>query len=442
MYLKVSSVLLKMFLVQVVASPSASNYKRIRSVSVPVNDGSCGDITLDLYVSPRLNRTISDVVEMAWTVDRVLAGDWIGLFDFNPNSTSASNLEDHLYSAPVTLPSGVVFTGVQIKRNLTTARPYEAGCLGYWAVYVRGDSGEAAVITCLSTEPRWMENSWNEISKLSLASAFLPGTHNSAAFKEVYSPYYENLVHKYTYNQDLNIHDQLVFGARVLDLRIAHYSNTEQKWWSNHDFIRLRPFKEVLDDVKRFLDNTKEIVILDIHNFPVGFKVNSAETHREFVRFLEEEVGDRLIPASLGWSAPLSSLLATGRRLVVAYNSQNASAPFLWYPIWHRWGNKQDVPSLHTYFSDVFSGHNTAPWSAMMELTPRPLDVLLDTYGGLREMAADSNVQVNKWLQGSWGRSCNVVSVDFIRGTSIIKSAIKWNRIRAGHLACGNHTRT
>lgn len=61
--------------------------------------------------------------------------------------------------------------------------------------------------------------------------------------------------------------EQLIHGARILDLRIAVHDN---HFWVNHGIARVHPFEIILNDIKTFVNNTQEIVILDIHEFPQG----------------------------------------------------------------------------------------------------------------------------------------------------------------------------
>lgn len=63
---------------------------------------------------------------------------------------------------------------------------------------------------------------------------------------------------------------QLIYGARYLDIRVGRYPNSDEIFWGNHGPIRIVPLRDVIRDVKLFLDNTNEIVIFDIQEFPVG----------------------------------------------------------------------------------------------------------------------------------------------------------------------------
>lgn len=66
--------------------------------------------------------------------------------------------------------------------------------------------------------------------------------------------------------------NQLIYGARALDLRVGYYPTDSEVWWANHGVVRLRPLSQVLDDIILFVNMTKEFVILDFHHFPVGEK--------------------------------------------------------------------------------------------------------------------------------------------------------------------------
>ena len=40
-----------------------------------------------------------------------------------------------------------------------------------------------------------------------------------------------------------------------------------------HDFVKMNPLYVVIQDVRKFLKETNEIVIMDFHRFPKGFEV-------------------------------------------------------------------------------------------------------------------------------------------------------------------------
>ena len=44
-------------------------------------------------------------------------------------------------------------------------------------------------------------------------------------------------------------------------------------YYSVHDFVKMNPLYVVIQDVRKFLKETNEIVIMDFHRFPKGFEV-------------------------------------------------------------------------------------------------------------------------------------------------------------------------
>ena len=40
-----------------------------------------------------------------------------------------------------------------------------------------------------------------------------------------------------------------------------------------HDFVKMNPLYVVIQDVRKFMKETNEIVIMDFHRFPHGFEV-------------------------------------------------------------------------------------------------------------------------------------------------------------------------
>lgn len=66
----------------------------------------------------------------------------------------------------------------------------------------------------------------------------------------------------------------------------------------------------------------------------------------------------------------------------------------------------------------------------MTELTPQTIDVLTDKYGGLRKMAQSTNRVISELYATDFGREANVVAVDFHMGTTIVETALKFNRMK------------
>lgn len=113
----------------------------------------------------------------------------------------------------------------------------------------------------------------------------IPGTHNSGA----YDPSrLANIVQNYVLNQDRIVWTQLVFGIRYLDLRIGYYKN--DGFFINHDLIRITPLRPVLKQIRKFLDVTDEIVIVDFHRFPYPTDFTQ-DIHELLLEMIYDELG-------------------------------------------------------------------------------------------------------------------------------------------------------
>lgn len=91
----------------------------------------------------------------------------------------------------------------------------------------------------------------------------IPGTHNSGSYDK---PGLDPFTTQYTTTQDMTILEQLIFGARYFDLR-PKYREEKHDFWVSHGPIDMHPIQDIVDDVRTFLDNTNEIVILSFKEF-------------------------------------------------------------------------------------------------------------------------------------------------------------------------------
>lgn len=89
---------------------------------------------------------------------------------------------------------------------------------------------------------------------------------------------------------------------------------------------QLRP---ILQDIKAYLNKAKkEVVILDLHRFPVGFKTHEKERHKQLVDLLYEEVGDIAVPKiyQKKYGPTLREIWKQKRRLIISYGLTKVSA--------------------------------------------------------------------------------------------------------------------
>lgn len=87
----------------------------------------------------------------------------------------------------------------------------------------------------------------------------------------------------------------LFYGNRFLDLRVIfqHVAGSKEKFWISHGILRTNnSVRDVLTQVKRFLDNTNEIVIMDIHLFYMGLIDSWVEDRHKKLMNLIMELSD------------------------------------------------------------------------------------------------------------------------------------------------------
>lgn len=172
---------------------------------------------------------------------------------------------------------------------------------------------------------------------------------------------------------------QLIYGIRYLDIRVAYYPQTSAIWWINHGVIRIVELQSVIDDVKKFLDNTNEIVIFDVQEFPVGRSPKNfipylevcnllfsfpnphvgfdtrLTVHKLLVNYLEEQFADYILPKSYGWSTTLDAIWDSGKRLIIGYDEKNVVPLYdtLWPCVTQQWGDVRSVSDLYNYLQTI-----------------------------------------------------------------------------------------
>lgn len=380
---------------------------------------------IGLLVSPLMSPIMIHQLEIYWNNMDHRAGDLIGIFTEKPRQGL-----DPVYTVTPTGPSGYEKTEIRAEFIPSSNLSFTKQCLKHHVAWLRDGSIKDA--NCLKTQPNWMQEMKSILGPLTISKLFLPGTHNSGSYALYARPTAENFIEKYAITQDADVLAQLVHGVRYLDIRMGHYPQSEEVWWINHGIYRSVPLQSVVDQIKTFLDNTEEIVIFDVQEFPIGFGKNLT-VHLELVSYLQKEFADYLLPKNHGWTSTLASIWALGRRLIIGYDDARVVARYenIWPCVTHQWGNVRNIDALFEYLNRIettYRGiHRITPRSAMAELTPNTLDVLLNRLGGLRQMAHSVNINVTNWYSSIWQYTANIVAVDFVRSTGIVEAAIESN---------------
>lgn len=385
-----------------------------------------------LTISPLVTRSeyniIERQIEMNWESDESNINEtspWVGLFNHDP-------LED-VYDPLVRIgiknaTSGYQRTHIMFPKLEFQPENLTDDCLGYWIAYVV--SNQTISSSCFRAQPFWMMELAPIIRNHSLDQLMIPGTHNAGSY-QAFDPTRNSLLIRYLMTQDESIWNQLVYGNRYLDLRIA-YHNSE--FWITHSVFKTEILLiTVLDEVRLFVNLTQEIVIVDFHRFETGFNgADALYRHRELISLLENHFGNILIPTSYGYDVLLDTLWKTNRRIYIGYaNSARTESEYMFNGITHQWANADTLTGLEEYFNDtVCKQRKSNLISSMAHLTPRATGIVFDLYGGLRNMAQNINLIASKWFRERWWDCCNIVSTDYFHGSNMVNVAIESNRRR------------
>ncbi|XP_012273724.1 PI-PLC X domain-containing protein 1 [Orussus abietinus] len=401
------------------------------------------------------NKVIDAELEVNWDLDcppNIEQPDTIKVFTADPahNKTVKPQLTLFLPEHP----QGYYRT------NITVGRPHLPGgwdaadgaalpgphCLKHYAALYK--DGVILTSSCLQIWPTWMYDLRRQLGRLPIGTLMIPGTHNSGCYKHG-DLTRRDAFQRYLLTQDRDVWTQLIHGIRYLDIRVGYYPsfpNTSHgegsvhgsRFWVNHDVIRITPLMTIIKDVRNFLDVAKgEVVILDFHRFPVGFEGRPSRHHR-LVSILHQAFGGLILKPDRGVDGlgpTMNYIWTSGKRLIICYGDKHTVNEYdwLWPPMTQAWGNKQTMEDLLEYLNDVIIG-NTRPrsnqnplWAVMAELTPCPLDIILNPSGGLRQMADSVNRNLTILFQDEWWKQTNIVATDFFLGNNLIDVAIQAN---------------
>jgi len=370
-------------------------------------------------------------IEMNWTPPPggYKAGDWVGLFR---KDAAGFSISDPIVRVNAANHDGYVKTSHRFPQYpMLGLNSRLATCLyGYWVGYVRNNRTLKA--NCLKLRPRWMWRERGAIGDTPLHALMIPGSHNAGAYKVTDEDSSYNIRHRYSVNQGEDVWSQLLYGIRYLDLRVGHYTNTPEKFWIVHDFVKMNPLYVVVQDVRKFLKETNEIVIMDLHRFPHGFEKTSR--HLELVEYLEGELGEFMAPDWIWENVTPNDLWNMNRTLILSYAHDPSSAynDKIWPEVQHAWGDKERASDLRQYLDDAMwrNRHAKYLWAAMTHLTPSTISAILNPSGGFAKLSDKIAKKVTKWYRDDWWNAANIVASDYVLGNNLVEESIRANRKR------------
>ncbi|XP_064456911.1 PI-PLC X domain-containing protein 1-like [Ornithodoros turicata] len=389
-----------------------------------------------ITVSSLADETSERQLELNWyNHDSLLEQDpglWVGLYSTNPLAIDQATNQPVSRAMVADHPYNFFRTKVQLPRLTLTPATIFRGCLSYWAAMVHSN-GDVAATSCLSTQPDWMWKEREVLEGRPVTDVMIPGAHDAGSYSYL-DDTYRHPVTRFVYCQEESIFNQLAFGLRFFDLRVAYDELDGQFYVSHGLYTTNRTLNEVIQDVKSFLEATKEIVIIDFHSFDRGFKGNPLQEklHRELIHLLTGGLEEYMVSTIRAPSPTFGDLWSSGQRLIVGYKSPYRSlSSLLFPPVRHLWGNVDEPKALEAYLKRVVckDSHDSLS-SAMAELTPNAIGLLTNRYRSLRHMADQVNRNVTTWFRDWFWKCANIVAVDYFLGSGIVEVAIEANRRR------------
>lgn len=312
--------------------------------------------------------------------------------------------------------------------NSTTLRQLGVQALPYWIVSY-SNTNDIIDIQPMRIQPSWMFDNREKLKTQHLKELLIPGTHDSGCYGGM------SIFEDYILTQDLPIWYQLVFGIRYLDLRIAYHN--DEKFYINHEFVRVKKLHLVYSQIKQFLDKSpSEVIIIDFHRFPFP-SIWDRNLHHKFINYTLEHLGKYAyskddLDENMPQGPTMDEIWKAGKNIIFTYAEKHYTKvyPQLWEPIPQVWANTIHVHHLKKYLEDYLKNRSNHKMNALMaELTPRTIDVITGK-NSLRELASKVNSNVTRWVRDEWNRKVNIIASDFFLGNNIIDVAIDVNKNR------------
>ncbi|KAH8371725.1 hypothetical protein KR093_008728, partial [Drosophila rubida] len=406
-------------------------------------------------------KTLRDAcLEINWGPDCFAPPEWIGIYREDP---SVSNLAPEVHIAGIQNRTGKRLTPFKLGKlhfpggwqreeaeHAASATSYAKGkCLPYYVASYNGT--ELLTIDCLKIQPNWMAH-LKDAARMPLKQLFLPGTHASGSYFDGYSKTKPSDVQSYVMTQHFDVWSQLVFGIRYLDLSVGALrantdkgkSDADQFWVVNeHQFVN--PLIGVLRDVRRFVELSHEVVVLDFSSFPLGF-YKHPDVYSNLFKLITQELG------SVAYARNVSSnehcadrtfedLQQSGRQVLLLFPTQELPHPeneseLLCTP-WQRFSTSYlNISQTLDYMRMLFRKKKDSVvqddgWIFLARTSFEHGYNMRRKFQPTKERAALVNPKVNLWLSGPWGFNANVVAMDFFSNTNLIDLAINVNTHKA-----------
>ncbi|CAD7003912.1 unnamed protein product [Ceratitis capitata] len=422
-----------------------------------------------IYLTISLDgKTLQDShIEVNWGPECHEYPEWIGIFNEDP---STAYVPPEARITDITNSSGKIVSDVKIGKlrfpqgwnnydeNVVPIEYPKGKCLPYYVASFNGT--ELLTVECLKIQPNWMSK-LDHIAQMPLKELFIPGTHASAAYVANLTKTKSVLIKDYVVAQQFDVWSQLVFGIRYLDFSIGYDkiddvydSNNADNFYIVNENKLVRPLRSVLRDIKRFVQLSHEVVILDFSSFPIGF-YKHPERHSGLNHLLREEVGDIVYIRNTSTQEgskqcdelTIEEIRKDNKYLIILYPVQELPYPEseskMLCSNWKRFSTAfMNTSEALDNMRLLFSKKQNSPiqnegwvFQAIRSMEQSLNNNKLET---AKERAAILNPKVTSWLKGPWSLAANVVAFDYFSNTNIIDVAIYANMHKAFNMANKN----
>lgn len=282
----------------------------------------------------------------------------------------------------------------------------------------------------------WMSALPEELWDVPLTDLAIPGSHDAMSYcLDINSPlvrsesdffrildaacccFTRRIIFKWATTQDKAIEEQLSFGIRYFDLRIAHKQNDySPDLYFTHVLYTHLTVLETLTSVAVWLkSHPKEVLILACSHFE-GI---SEKLHEDFIFSIKKIFGSKLCPKK-ETDLSLRNLWASGYQVILSYEDQTAARhPELWPAIPYWWANQKTASGVISY-SDWKKelGRPESFFVSGLNLTADRYYITSHMKESLRTLSLSNWKSLKVWLEnqapGPQPQSLNIIAGDFI----------------------------
>lgn len=215
------------------------------------------------------------------------------LDEITPENFKNGIVDTQIRIGNLQLPSQWDLKKYQEKTENITINENEGTCLNFFVLSFN-KTNHVTNFECLKINPQWMGNA-KEIWLFPLKNLIIPGSKCSGCYVTNRNARRRHLKDE-SFHQNLDIWHQLVFGVRYLEFSVGYFRSFHKsldvrgRFWVFNEEHEVSPIFPILEDVLKFVEVSKEIVILDFRNFLYGFHESSGG-HEIFKKLLQNMFG-------------------------------------------------------------------------------------------------------------------------------------------------------